>query len=239
MEFSRSIEVRVCGIAHLWDKTAHAHLELLPIDPCPAPAFAHVPIARPSALSRYWRGPTTGSLPTAAGLNSGPVPDTIDDSLRHGHRGLPRRTGCSPWPGSSPNGGEVRNAEYPPRLTTGRIVKWAKMHRSRTGRWSTLKSGPIHDAPGETWNAVDLALLKGRRGLPGGSSLARRCGVRNPQQAPRLTTADRRPTRESSAIADAHGETSMAIHKVLSVGRCGLPGGSSLVRLLDERRPTW
>ena len=34
------------------------------------------------------------------------------------------------------------------------------------------RSGPISEAPGETWGAVDAALQKGSRGLPGGSSLA-------------------------------------------------------------------
>jgi len=32
-------------------------------------------------------------------------------------------------------------------------------------------SGPVEDAPGETWKAIDVALHEGLRGLPGGSSL--------------------------------------------------------------------
>ena len=35
------------------------------------------------------------------------------------------------------------------------------------------ESGPIAEAPGETWKSVDLALRYGYRGLPGGASLAR------------------------------------------------------------------
>jgi len=35
------------------------------------------------------------------------------------------------------------------------------------------------------------------------------------------------------------GDTWLAIDKPLAAGRRGLPGGSSLARLLDERRPGW
>jgi hypothetical protein len=46
----------------------------------------------------------------------------------------------------------------------------------RTGRWPSAGSGPIAEAPGEKWNADNMALVKGNRGLPGGSSLARLLG---------------------------------------------------------------
>ena len=45
-------------------------------------------------------------------------------------------------------------------------------NRERTGKWPTKTSGPIPEAPGESWNAVTAALREGLRGLPGGSSLA-------------------------------------------------------------------
>ena len=41
-----------------------------------------------------------------------------------------------------------------------------------TGRLPTETSGPIPEAPGETWKAVQVALVRGGRGLPGGNSLA-------------------------------------------------------------------
>ena len=34
-------------------------------------------------------------------------------------------------------------------------------------------SGPVAEAPEETWRAVNMALAQGHRGLPGGSSLSR------------------------------------------------------------------
>src|SRR5262249_54787237 len=60
-----------------------------------------------------------------------------------------------------------------PRLTRTAILRWARRHRRRTGRWPTAASGPVARAPGETWQAVDTALRAGRRGLPGGSSLVK------------------------------------------------------------------
>src|SRR5438094_729721 len=59
-----------------------------------------------------------------------------------------------------------------PDLEIEQILAWADAHHARTGRWPTAEAGPIADAPGETWNALDKALKKGGRGLPGGSSLA-------------------------------------------------------------------
>src|SRR5262249_52355965 len=52
-------------------------------------------------------------------------------------------------------------------------------------------SGPVPEAPGETWSMVDGALRVGLRGLPGGLSLARLLarhrGVRNVAGLPPLT----------------------------------------------------
>jgi hypothetical protein len=52
------------------------------------------------------------------------------------------------------------------------VLGWARAHCRRTGRWPTRRSGPVADAPGETWEEVHAALLEGLRGLPGGTSLA-------------------------------------------------------------------
>ncbi len=107
----------------------------------------------------------------------------IDKALRLGIRGLP--------------GGDslalllarrlaIRNRASTPRLTIKQILAWAKAHYVRTGRWPQVRSGAIHDAPGETWCAVEDALRYGLRGLKGGSSLARllsrRLGVRSARQ---------------------------------------------------------
>jgi hypothetical protein len=60
-----------------------------------------------------------------------------------------------------------------PPLTVEQILAWADAHHARTGRWPSAEAGPVPGAPGETWHAVHAALYVGRRGLPGGDSLAR------------------------------------------------------------------
>jgi hypothetical protein len=60
-----------------------------------------------------------------------------------------------------------------PSLTVEQILAWADAHYERTGRWPNSRSGPIPEAPGQTWNAVNVALYLGYRGLPAGDSLGR------------------------------------------------------------------
>jgi hypothetical protein len=65
----------------------------------------------------------------------------------------------------------VGNRARLPRITAKKILAWADAHHRRTGRGPSCESGPILDAPGETWLAVQMALVQGLRGLRGGSSL--------------------------------------------------------------------
>ena len=116
----------------------------------------------------------TGRWPTQhSGAVAGAPGETwkrIDTTLRNGTRGLAggdslarllaRRLG-------------VRNRTSAPRLTAERILDWADAHFRRTGRWPGAHSGPVREAPGETWRSLNQALVVGRRGLPGGDSLAR------------------------------------------------------------------
>jgi hypothetical protein len=62
---------------------------------------------------------------------------------------------------------------YRAPLTVEQVIAWADEHRRRTGRWPAARSGAIPGAPGLTWLAVEMALVSGHRGLPGGDSLAR------------------------------------------------------------------
>ena len=60
-----------------------------------------------------------------------------------------------------------------PPLTVEQILTWADAHHARTGSWPHAWSGPIPEAPGETWQGVESALRYERRGLPGYDTLAR------------------------------------------------------------------
>jgi hypothetical protein len=134
------------------------------------------------------------------------------------------------------------------------MLAWADAHRHRTGNWPTRQSGPVREAPGETWAAVDAALRNGNRGLKGGSSLARflarHRGARNHLALPPLrirrilgwANAHRRrtgqwPTANSNPIPEAPSETWSAVDAALRKGNRGLEGGSSLARILAQHCP--
>ena len=147
----------------------------------------------------------------------------------------------------------VQNLTNRPRWTEALILRWAKRHRRRTGRWPTESCGAVAEARGDTWHRIDRSLRVGVRGLSGGSSLAQllaqHCGVRNLRRLPaysvkqilRWADAHHRrtgqwPQGHMGAIPEAPGETWHAVQAALSQGRRGLPGGSSLPRLLADHR---
>jgi hypothetical protein len=132
-------------------------------------------------------------------------------------------------------------------------VAWAHKYHRRTGAWPSALSGPIPDAPGETWRAVDEALKLGLRGLRPKSSLARLLArvayARNRTNLPRLTPeqilawADdhhRRtgswPTDKSGPIHSSREETWSGVALALRFGYRGLQAGLSLAQLLARER---
>jgi hypothetical protein len=141
-----------------------------------------------------------------------------------------------------------------PELTVEKILAWADAYHAAHGRWPVEDSGAVEGATGETWGALSQALLYGRRGLAGGSSLARLLdehrGVRNPRALPTLTLvqilawADAHhaahgewPSGRSGPVADAPDEDWGNLDLALRKGFRGLPGGMTLAKLLTERRP--
>jgi hypothetical protein len=203
------------------------------------------------ADARYDR---TGKWPTH---QDGPVPGApgeswtaVDKALRDGLRGLP---GSSSLARLLQERRGVRNTRDLSDLTEEQILVWAQAHYRRTGAWPRVKGGPVADAPGETWLAVESALREGLRGLPGSSSLAQllhdKLGIRNKAKAPRLTVdqiltwaeanharTGRWPEQASGPIPDAGGEKWNAVDTALRDGGRGLHGGSSLLLLLAQRR---
>jgi hypothetical protein len=199
------------------------------------------------AATGRWPSPLSGPVLHAEGEHWG----SIDTALREGYRGLP---------GGQSLGALIRAHGGPdvyrtrPGLTVEQILAWADAYREGTGEWPVEESGPIRSAAGETWKAISGALTRGVRGLPGGSSLAQLLaehrGARNPKDLPRLSieqvlawadahraATGRWPSSLSGPVAEGSDETWAVVNMALSKGHRGLPGDSSLARLLAEHRP--
>ncbi len=140
-----------------------------------------------------------------------------------------------------------------PLLTVKQILAWADAHYKRTGKWPTTTSGTVRAAPAERWSAINSALRSGCRGLSGGLSLARlfakHRGVWTRHTRPPLTIkqilawADaykkgtgKWPNVCSGPVHGTRDETWLVINGALRRGGRGLPGGSSLGRLLVKER---
>ena len=149
----------------------------------------------------------------------------------------------------------MRNIQPLPRLTVPQILGWADAHVRRTGGWPTATSGPVADAPGETWSGVNMALHHGARGLRGGTTLLRLLvehrQVRNRGDLPPLQVqhvlawADEHrvrtgkwPAVKSGPIAAAPEESWGNVDQALRKGLRGLPGGSSLAQVLADHGRT-
>lgn len=145
----------------------------------------------------------------------------------------------------------ARNRGSLPKLSREHILAWADAHHRKTGAWPIAASGPIEGAGGETWRTVDQALRRGHRGLPKASlaQLLAKCrGVPNSKALPPLSV------EQILVWADAHRKRSgkyphalsgriqgasltwLTIDRALNGGYRGLPGGTSLARLLVEHR---
>jgi hypothetical protein len=99
-------------------------------------------------------------------------------------RGIPKSAATHAGPTTRPRR---------PPLTLEQILSWADAHFARTGAWPTVGTGPVSEAPGQSWRSLDYALRYGRRGLPGGDSLPRlldRCRGARPGSWRRWTEAE-------------------------------------------------
>ncbi|QEL18611.1 hypothetical protein [Limnoglobus roseus] len=174
----------------------------------------------------------------------------IDSALKLGNRGLNRGSSLAKLLLARR---KRRHKGMPPTLTVSQILTWADAHHTRSGEWPIYSAGSIPAVKGETWSAVDHSLRIGRRGLPGGSSLAQlleaQRGVRNVQAVPDLTVrqvlgwADAYhaknsswPTRDSGPIDGTVGETWSAVAQAFVVGGRGIGERSSLAKFLSRHR---
>jgi hypothetical protein len=174
----------------------------------------------------------------------------IDGALRGGFRALPR--GGSLARLLAEHRGK-RNRKALPKYTIRQILQWADEHHAQHGSWPLSSSGPIAGTNGETWLAVEIALLHGRRGLSGGSSLpkllAAKRGVPNRLDVPRLSIpqilawADahyRRtgdwPTADSGPVEPNSTETWSKVDNALKAACRGLRRRQSLFKVLARHR---
>ena len=207
----------------------------------------------------------TGAWPrVASGVIEG-APDLtwqrVNTLLLSGRRGLPGGSSLASLLTEhfGVKGRRVRPpGEYHFLLSIELILAWASNHKSRTGQWPITATDAIQEAPGETWARIDYFLRYGGRGLPGQSSLAKlfavHFGVKNrsgrpPGKYPFLLSIElilgwasnhksrtgEWPIARSGAIEAAPGETWARIDYFLRNGGRGLPGQSSLARLLSEQ----
>jgi hypothetical protein len=193
-----------------------------------------------------WPKPTSGPVWGVPGQTW----QGIEMALRFGFRGLPGGSSLAQLLAKERG---VRNPARLPRLTRRQILAWADAYFRRTGRWPSHDSGPIAGVPGETWSTVEKALRNGRRGLKGGSSLAKLLAEagRKPNWSalPPLSVKQilawaeayyRRhgkwPHVRSGRVAEAPENSWRMIDRALRAGRRGLPGGTTLARLLLRHR---
>src|SRR5262249_8328736 len=128
---------------------------------------------------------------------SGPIPESpgetwraVEAALHNGGRGFKGGSSLAQFLSERR---EVRIHHHPPPLSIRQILAWADPFHARVGGWPKGHSGPVPEAPGETWQAVHDALYIGLRGFSGGSSLARLLArsraVRNIHGLPPLSIA--------------------------------------------------
>ena len=198
------------------------------------------------ARNGRWPAEASGRVPESP--NPGENWSRIQQCLQKGLRGLNRGNSLSKVLRDHRG---VRRIIYRPRLTIKQVLRWADAHRRRTGRWPTVAAGPIPGSDNDTWGAIHDMLMKGGRGLPGGTSLAqfltKHRGYRNPARLPPykprkiLAWADAYflrngyyPRAKSEGIPEAPGETWRRVDGAFRKGHRGLPGGSSLAQFLWE-----
>jgi hypothetical protein len=196
--------------------------------------------------------PQQGSKPELISNSNGENWQAISQALRHGLRGLPKMGSLAHLLAKRRG---VRNVQDLSLLTEKQVLAWADAYFKANGHWPQRSDGEIPGSQGETWHNVNQALVKGLRGFSGGSSLAtlltQHRKVRNTSRLPHLTLrqillwADGHFERygqwpkcrcREQTIEDSPGEQWFNIDQALRKGLRGLPGGSSLARLLAHRR---
>ena len=194
-------------------------------------------------ITGKWPMSSTSTKGLPLGTNWG----IVNRALHEGLRGLPGGITLAAFLQEHRG---VRSKHNRPPLTFEKILEWADAYFATHGEWPTKASGPIPDSPppGESWSVVHHAMGRGIRGLNRKITLAlflaEQRGVRGPLTEERiLAWADAYfeehgewPQADSGHIPGSYGETWFNIDVALYEGYRTLPGGSTLPRLLGERR---
>jgi group I intron endonuclease len=176
----------------------------------------------------------------------------VNDALRRGCRGLPE--GSSLYKFLAFRG--FTNRCVKKNLTKDKIWEAAKSWYNHNGEWPSERTkGKIPELPNENWSILDHALVRGLRGLPGGSSLpqllasrgiSNRCSKKDLTEDQVwiaaqnwYTITGRWPTQHTKGeIPGLTGENWDLVSHALINGFRGLPGGSSLPKFLTSRGVT-
>jgi hypothetical protein len=149
----------------------------------------------------------------------------------------------------------IRPRAKKPLLTVTGILAWADDFHASRGRWPKYNDGHIPGTADQTWAAANMALSRGNRGLPGGTTLAKLLlehrGRRHYHLTAKLTVAqilawtDAHHTRTGDWPGAHHieqipnapeGTTWVAVALALQRGKRGLRGKTSLAKPLQRHR---
>lgn len=138
------------------------------------------------------------------------------------------------------------------RLSIDQVLAWADSHHARTGKYPVAHSGPVHEAPDETWLNINQAMCAGMRGFTRRQTTLARLlkehrGKRNPGELPDLSVEQIRgwadehhqrtgkwPTQHSGTIPGTE-ETWARVQMAIFRGRRGLTKSSLAALLAGER----
>ena len=171
----------------------------------------------------------------------------VDSALNKAQRQLPRKTTLAKLL-EEKSGKPTRGG----KLSITKILALADAHYAKNGTWPVRSSGKINGTS-DKWSSIDTALQKGLRGLePAGSLaqlLAARRSVENRVDPEALTLVRIKrfiksfhkahgewPTNASDKLPGKSGLTWAQINRALSQGLRGLPGKSSLAKVVAEVR---
>jgi hypothetical protein len=209
-------------------------------------------------ISKYNKKPRmlSGKIEFASGPYKGITWSAVNSALWKGGRGL---VGGSSLANLIAEEFGIKNKMNLPPLTEKIICDWVGKFIEKNKRKPTKSDGIIEFAnneyKGETWKTINFSLLRGTRGLRGGSSLAKliqqKFGIRDYCNPPKLSLEmirewiqkyiikhNTKPTAKSGIVEFAEDEykgiTWAAIADAMSNGRRGLTGKLSLAQYIED-----